>query len=183
MNHLYSNSPTLSHLREWLLWVWLVGLLLVLIGAVVLFARTFVPPPTTLVLGQYTDFPPGKPVLVQPRRDLRVFVVRIEDEVYVWDRLPALSSACAPLVWVGHEYRFVDPCSAGKWCADGTIADPRIPGIRTLTGYRAHIDSAGQVSITLNDRVGGHPPSDGLAVRHDLSSLPPDEIYYCRHLW
>jgi hypothetical protein len=183
MNHLHSNSPTLSHLREWLLWVWLVGLLLVFIGAVVLFARTFVPPPTTLVLGQYTDFPPGKPVLVQPRRDLRVFVVRIEDEVYVWDRLPARSAACAPLVWVAHEHRFVDPCSAGKWCADGTIADPRIPGIRTLTGYRAAVDSAGLVSITLSERIGGQPAPVGLWAAMNPAEMPPDQIYYCQHLW
>lgn len=183
MNQVRPNTPTSSHLREWLLWVWLVGLLLVFIGAVVLFARAFAPPPTTLTLGQQTDFPPGTPVLVQPRRDLRVFVVRLGGEVYVWDRLPAGSTACAPLVWVAHEHRFIDPCSGGKWCADGAVADPRIPGIRTLTGHRAYVDPTGQLSITLNDRVGGHPLASRTATRYDPTSLPPDEIYYCQHLW
>lgn len=182
MNHAPSSTPNLPYVREWLLWVWLVGLLLMLIGTAVLFARTFVPPPTALALGQQTDFPPGTPVLVQPRRDLRVFVAHLGDEIFVWDRLPTGSTACAPLVWVAHEHRFVDPCSGGKWCADGTVADPRITGIRTLTGYRADVDPAGLISISLSKRIDGQPAPSGLWAATSPAEMPPDELYYCQHL-
>jgi len=81
--------------------------------------------------------------------------------------------------WEKPNYRFVDPCSGGKWCKDGRIADVRFQDAKTLTRYELEVNASGVYLDPLR-RVEGEPLAEKWKRTWDVGEMPPDEVYDCR---
>ncbi len=167
--------------RERLTWTWLGTLVGLLLAIAVLTARFVWPPASLLYVGNVQDFAPGQPQRVNLAGGVQVYVVKLEDDLLVWDSMAPVSNGVR-FVWVADNNRFEDPSSGAKWCADGTLADIRYTNAPTLTRYPVHIDEQGTIFISAENQIEGVQPTIDIDVPNSPTWMPPDDIYYCKHL-
>jgi hypothetical protein len=148
------TTPTISP-RESLGCLWLATIGLTVCLGFGLFVWFVQPQEPVILLGQLNDFQPNQPVYQALSTDLAVYVVNLDGQLLAWDAWPALPKRCSRIEWVPFNHRFEDPCSAGKWCLDDTIADPRLDQVRSLDRYEVKITNAGEVWLYPVQKIEG----------------------------
>ncbi len=165
--------------RLTLLWLAL-GLLLALAFALMV-TRFVLPRNSPVRVAALADLTPGRPIPFALDDETNLWLVRLGDAVHAWAAMPPAPVGCAPLLWVGENNRFEDPCSGAKWCADGSLADIRFHDAPTLTGYATKVRAGAVYVWPLRPQPGAlaTPP---LPVPGAVDWLPPDEVYYCENV-
>lgn len=170
------------NLQERLLLVLLLVSGVALLAGLAMMAHFLLPVDPRFQIGKLTDFSVLRPQRLNLQTNLSVYVVKLNDQIRVWDTLPITQPTCGRIQWVAANLRFEDPCTAGKWCLDGSVADPRIPGIHTLTEYPTTIEPDGTITISAFNKIVGRPLPTDLDIPTSPYWMPPDDIYYCRHI-
>ncbi|CAN5674262.1 hypothetical protein BH10CHL1_BH10CHL1_46770 [soil metagenome] len=134
-------------LQEKLLLIWLLVVVSVFVVGLSMLIHFVLLAEPRFSIGKLNDFAELQPQRVNLQTDLSVYVVKLNHQLHVWDTMPAAQPLCSRIQWVAANQRFEDPCLAGKWCLDGSIADLRIPGIHILTEYPTRMERDGTVTI------------------------------------
>ncbi len=168
--------------QETLIYFWFATLGVLTLLLVALSWRFVMPATPRLYVGVIAEFPPGQPQLRNLTSDLAVYVVNRNEALWAWDATPAMPQPCARYQWVAANNRFEDPCSGGKWCIDGSIAEVRLLDAHTLTRYELDIDINGEVYLLPWRKIVGAPLAAEWRRSHAVDWLPPDTIYYCQQV-
>lgn len=168
--------------RETLTYIWFVSLAILLLLSAVMTWRYTIPTAPRIHVGNRAEFTTGAPRLHHLSATLAVYIVNLDGQFYAWDTEAAVPQPCAQIHWHAGFNRFEDSCSGAKWCADGTIADGRIPQTRTLTRYPLEISAAGDLYLLPWRKQQGDPSPALWHEPHAIDWMPPTELYTCQHL-
>jgi hypothetical protein len=158
--------------RELAAWVGLAALGVFLMALCAVVGWSMLPREQLLPLGPQTNFPIDEPEYRAVDTQIHIFVINLHGELIAWDASAAVDQPCSLIKWVPTNNRFEDPCTAGKWCLDGAVADSWIsPGsaIRTLDRFRLEVDRDGNVWLNPDQKIQGQPVPT--AVSHDLETI------------
>ena len=163
--------------RELAAWVGIAALGVFVLTVCGVVGWALVPRERRLSLGPRSSFPIDRPEYRALDTQVHVFVVNLHGELIAWDASAAVDRPCSLIKWVPANHRFEDPCTAGKWCLDGTVADSRIaPGsaIRRLDRYRLEVDEAGNVWLYPDQKTLGTPVATATPLpRRDIVAATP----------
>lgn len=143
--------------RSRLTCLWGLGLLAALAAAAAVALFFALPREPVYRLGRLEAFLGGPPRYLALEPDLSVYVVDLGGRLVVWDAKAPVQGPRCIVRWVPFHHRFEDPCTGGKWCLDGRIADPTLPGIRELDALEVRVTENGEVRLYPWRRTPGPP--------------------------